>query len=434
MPICIECSYPVSHLYTSYSKADDHSLGKGVRLTQCPRCKRFADKYVEHDFVVLFIDLVLIKPQVYRHLLFNRLGRDDNKFDRSIVRLGILLLLFDVYLTWARIERSSSLSSTPLSTAPIVVQYLFFLTLNAAATLVHHLTVRFLASMMVPKPPPSPVPNGDANSSLHQGTTSPANPSAPASSTDSTPAQVTTTNSPPSNSGNVVRSPSSQDTSGNGASARQPAPVPGGGVPAPLRRVSTTPSQTIQPLPPPSPASPSAISTALLVSSCPKLFPILLVIWGPEGSSDVPDTGSNETNSPAAAMLLQKTVEVLSSTATLSPTSAATAAATSACSLPPCPSPSTATSALTPFSPFSSASTSTLTSSAGWNPLNSIFQSLLSLLSLNAADTHLVLLNNIEALYILLDCGYMRAMALAVAGQAARWAVEKIILGVVGVG
>lgn len=64
MPICIECRYPVSNLYTTYSKADDKALGKGVRLTQCPRCKRFADKYVEHDFVVLFIDLVLIKPQV----------------------------------------------------------------------------------------------------------------------------------------------------------------------------------------------------------------------------------------------------------------------------------------------------------------------------------------------------------------------------------
>lgn len=64
MPICVECRTPVSHLYTSYSKADDRSLGKGVRLTQCPRCKCFADKYVEHDFVVLFIDLVLIKPQV----------------------------------------------------------------------------------------------------------------------------------------------------------------------------------------------------------------------------------------------------------------------------------------------------------------------------------------------------------------------------------
>ncbi len=64
MPICIECRYPVHQLYSTYSKADDRSLGKGVRLTQCPRCKRFADKYVEHDFVVLFIDLVLIKPQV----------------------------------------------------------------------------------------------------------------------------------------------------------------------------------------------------------------------------------------------------------------------------------------------------------------------------------------------------------------------------------
>ena len=64
MPICIECRYPVQRLYDEYSKADDRNLGKGVRLTQCPRCKRFADKYVEHDFVVLFIDLVLIKPQV----------------------------------------------------------------------------------------------------------------------------------------------------------------------------------------------------------------------------------------------------------------------------------------------------------------------------------------------------------------------------------
>jgi lipid intermediate transporter len=64
MPICIECRHPVNSLYTEYSKADDRSLGKGVRLTQCPQCHRFADKYVEHDFVVLFIDLVLIKPQV----------------------------------------------------------------------------------------------------------------------------------------------------------------------------------------------------------------------------------------------------------------------------------------------------------------------------------------------------------------------------------
>ena len=109
MPICIECRYPVSQLYhVSHSNGprapvpDPNTIetnskvqgistanpstiklnylnervfaggeaskrgsgGRDVRLTQCPRCKRFADKYVEHDYVVLFIDLMLVKPQV----------------------------------------------------------------------------------------------------------------------------------------------------------------------------------------------------------------------------------------------------------------------------------------------------------------------------------------------------------------------------------
>src|SRR5271154_2062327 len=97
MPICIECRYPVKTLYTEYSGADDKSSGHGVRLTVCKNCGRFCDKYVEHDFVVLLIDLVLIKPQVrshlflincqltnvkvYRHLLHNSLMRADDQFD-----------------------------------------------------------------------------------------------------------------------------------------------------------------------------------------------------------------------------------------------------------------------------------------------------------------------------------------------------------------
>ncbi len=55
----------------------------------------------------------------------------------SIIRLGILLLLFDVYLTWARIERQSvpdAADSTNesnfgrLAQQPIVFQYMFFCT------------------------------------------------------------------------------------------------------------------------------------------------------------------------------------------------------------------------------------------------------------------------------------------------------------------
>jgi len=153
--ICIECKYPVPVLYTTSQAAYDRKSGSPVRLTQCPRCKHFADKYVEHDFVVLFIDLVLIKPQVYRHLLFNRLeGGDDDRLNRSIIRLGVLLLMFDVYLTWARIEKQApSPSSTStlgiLNQQPIVVQYIFFLLLCLTEFLIFHVTIRLLASWLL---------------------------------------------------------------------------------------------------------------------------------------------------------------------------------------------------------------------------------------------------------------------------------------------
>ncbi|KAK5467385.1 hypothetical protein LTS15_000357 [Exophiala xenobiotica] len=280
MPICITCSTPVKDLYTVYSKADDRTLGKGVRLTQCPNCKRFADKYVEHDFVVLFIDLVLIKPQVYRHLLFNRLGRSDNKFDPSILRLGILLVLFDVYITWARIEKTSAISphngaGSGLSGMPILTQYIFFLTMNVMATVAQHGITRLLARVFVTRHELQ----GDSN------TEQPA-------------------------------------LSSSGDSTRPSTVAPGH-------------------------ASPSAISTALLVSSCTKLFPILLVIWPTEGKQGV-----------------------------------------------------------------SSGFAFRATSYVGWA----------------------VLINNIEALLILLDCGYVTATGLAVSGMLARWAVEGWALSLAGLG
>ncbi|RKF72815.1 Protein arv1 [Golovinomyces cichoracearum] len=155
MPICVECRYPVRTLYTEYSGAADKSSGHGVRLIVCQNCGRFCDKYVEHDYVILFIDLVLIKPQVYRHLLHNKFMREKDRFDPYIIRIGILLLLFDVYLTWARIEKQTSSPNVNsperrnfhrLAQKPIIFQYLFFLILCTLSTLSFHLSIRFLTS------------------------------------------------------------------------------------------------------------------------------------------------------------------------------------------------------------------------------------------------------------------------------------------------
>ncbi|KXJ85833.1 Arv1-like family-domain-containing protein [Microdochium bolleyi] len=186
MPICIECQTPVRTLWTEYRggtttgpSSKSATSGHNIRLTVCKNCGRFCDKYVEHDYVVLFIDLVLIKPQVYRHLLHNTLMSGDgrDRWDASIVRLGVLLLLFDVYLTWARIEKllttqlesaeSANLSQAPpghgaaggnagpgtvifeppeLARQPIVLQYMFFLILCTLSTLAFHMSIRFLTS------------------------------------------------------------------------------------------------------------------------------------------------------------------------------------------------------------------------------------------------------------------------------------------------
>ncbi|EFW15198.1 sterol homeostasis protein [Coccidioides posadasii str. Silveira] len=405
MPICIECCYPVSHLYTSYSKADDRALGKGVRLTQCPRCRRFADKYVEHDFVVLFIDLVLIKPQVYRHLLFNRLGRDDDKFDRSIIRLGILILLFDVYIAWARIERSAAIGNSKLANAPIIIQYVFFLTVNALATLAHHLIVRALAFVFVSRPTSAA---GTQNQSLSDAG-NPARIGGDASSPPSvTLVPLTATlatqsqpivSSPPHHKLSRAASWNSTTTPLGPARSDSPAPPPFSGFP--------TATTLIQPMSRPSSASSNAISTALVVSSCTKLFPILLVIWNPD-SSDSSNTANSSLSSsvPSTAIFSHR---ISSVTATV------TRSTNSVTSTPTLPSPEPSMS---------------LTSPASWGS-SPVLQPILSLL-LSVTNTHLVLLNNVEALYILLDCGYLRAAVITLGGQLARWVVERSLLRLVG--
>ncbi|KAJ1975317.1 sterol homeostasis protein [Dimargaris verticillata] len=76
-------------------------------LQDISACHQFADRYVEHDAVIIFIDMMLHKPQVYRHLLFNRSHLNANGLSSTVLKLAVLLILFDVYIKWFRLEKLS---------------------------------------------------------------------------------------------------------------------------------------------------------------------------------------------------------------------------------------------------------------------------------------------------------------------------------------
>ncbi|CAO3587914.1 unnamed protein product [Absidia cylindrospora] len=134
MPTCVECGTSVQDLYTKYSEDN-------IRLTSCDHCHQFADKYIEYDFVIIFIDMLLLKPQVYRHLLFNRISQTGHGIESNITRFAILLILFEVYIKWFRLERCCTQYNSIFIHKPLYYQYLYILALCILEFVVFHCCV-----------------------------------------------------------------------------------------------------------------------------------------------------------------------------------------------------------------------------------------------------------------------------------------------------
>ncbi|PVU93971.1 hypothetical protein BB561_002906 [Smittium simulii] len=100
--VCIECGNPVYSLYTQYSK-------ENIRLTQCDKCHNFVDRYVEHDLIIIFIDIILYNPQVYRHLLINKENFRTRVLEKNVIKIMTLLIMFNVYISWYRLEEAGKI-------------------------------------------------------------------------------------------------------------------------------------------------------------------------------------------------------------------------------------------------------------------------------------------------------------------------------------
>uniref|UniRef100_A0A0B7AB26 Protein ARV n=1 Tax=Arion vulgaris TaxID=1028688 RepID=A0A0B7AB26_9EUPU len=81
---CIECGKKVQKLYQEYKTGT-------IKMSHCEFCKEIADKYIEYDPVIIFLDALLLQRQAYRHILIN------TKFD-SHWKLALLLCMCDAFI------------------------------------------------------------------------------------------------------------------------------------------------------------------------------------------------------------------------------------------------------------------------------------------------------------------------------------------------
>ncbi|WFD19012.1 phosphate transporter (Pho88) [Malassezia caprae] len=94
MPVCVHCAHPVPALLAHFGSGH-------VALARCARCGRVADPYLEYGLAVLVIDLILIKPRVYRHILYNiSVAMANTPTVYVHARRLLALVLVESYLTW----------------------------------------------------------------------------------------------------------------------------------------------------------------------------------------------------------------------------------------------------------------------------------------------------------------------------------------------
>ncbi|CAJ1362516.1 unnamed protein product [Effrenium voratum] len=128
---CVHCGGKVEELF--------YRIGQDICLSQCTLCGQVADHYIEFEALLVFIDMQLLRPEVYRHLLFNRFK--DSGLRREAWRFLLLGLLLDTYHRWfclpevavAGFAGSQSRSDWPVLGATVVETVVYLLTLSFAA-------------------------------------------------------------------------------------------------------------------------------------------------------------------------------------------------------------------------------------------------------------------------------------------------------------
>ncbi|KAL0700498.1 hypothetical protein Bca4012_056620 [Brassica carinata] len=113
---CVGCGFRVKSLFIQYSPGN-------IRLMKCGNCKEVADEYIECERMIIFIDLVLHRPKVYRHVLFNEINQENVNIQHLLWKLIFAYLLLDSYRSLL-LRRTHEHSSLVLVTVKVLIDVL----------------------------------------------------------------------------------------------------------------------------------------------------------------------------------------------------------------------------------------------------------------------------------------------------------------------
>ncbi|CDY15209.1 BnaC05g00880D [Brassica napus] len=113
---CVGCGLRVKSLFIQYSPGN-------IRLMKCGNCKEVADEYIECERMIIFIDLVLHRPKVYRHVLYNEINQETVNIQHLLWKLVFAYLLLDSYRSLL-LKRTHEHSSLVLITMKVLVDVL----------------------------------------------------------------------------------------------------------------------------------------------------------------------------------------------------------------------------------------------------------------------------------------------------------------------
>ncbi|KAG4051816.1 hypothetical protein PC123_g13008 [Phytophthora cactorum] len=98
--VCVECGASVVELVRDYGKGN-------LRLAICSACNSVADKYVEYETILLFLEVLLLKPQVYRHVLCNLPAPVST---RTTLKLFVILVMLDMNVKAYLVDRDAGVT------------------------------------------------------------------------------------------------------------------------------------------------------------------------------------------------------------------------------------------------------------------------------------------------------------------------------------